>query len=116
MLFCFFEILEFFKSESNVVATVLFDVKINENRHEEEVKVAGCSFRSLRRSNILVFTGFDLYITGAGSGEGWVVTLYLVPYRLFSPWTGEFTRLDFAAPSILKEKAGYSCKCHPRKA
>lgn len=36
--------------------SLLSDVKINESRHEEGVKVAGCSFRSLRRSNILVFT------------------------------------------------------------
>lgn len=59
--------------------SLLSDVKINESRHEEGVKVAGCSFRSLRRSNILVFTGFDLCITAEGSGQEWVVTLHLVP-------------------------------------
>lgn len=37
----------------------LFDVKVNENRHEDGVKVAGCSFSSLRRSKVFVFPVFD---------------------------------------------------------
>lgn len=41
----------------------LFDVKVNENRRADGVKVAGCGFSSLRRSNVFVFPVFDPCIT-----------------------------------------------------
>lgn len=41
--------------------SLLFVVKVRESRHEGGVKVAGCSFSSLRRSNIFVSPGFDLH-------------------------------------------------------
>lgn len=63
LLFLFFEVLEFSKGKSNVVATVPFICCEGESRHEGGVKVAGCSFSSLRRSNIFVISVCDMCVT-----------------------------------------------------
>lgn len=96
--------------------SLLFDVKINENRHEEWVKVAGCSFRSSRRSNILVFIGFDLCITGSGSGDGWVVTLHLVPGCFHPRQESSLIWILLLLPLQRRKWAGFSWQCYPRKA